>query len=322
MTDTPDSFIGAITDYHDNHAPEEVRRILAAADKDDVTNPRYPYPEEMDRDSYETVMDALQIELVRLQHWVKQTGARVAIVFEGRDAAGKGGTIKAMTENLNPRGARVVALSKPSEVEAGQWYFQRYVAQMPTAGEIVFFDRSWYNRGVVEHVFGFCTPEQRAHWFAQVLPFERMLREDGIHLFKFWLNVGRATQLERFLDREKDPLKQWKLSWIDVEGLKKWDAYTAAITETLERTHAKDSPWTVLRGDDKKRTRINAIRAVLRAIPYEPRDKAAVGKLDPRIVGGPEIVTTGPAPKARKAKAAAAPKAEAKSGKKARKKGG
>jgi polyphosphate kinase 2 len=283
-------FDGAITRYFETEAPERIRRIIRKADKDDVTNPRYPYPAEMDRKDYERAMEALQIELVRLQAWVRATGQRIALVFEGRDAAGKGGTIKAMTENLNPRGARIVALPKPSETEAGQWYFQRYVKELPTRGEIVFFDRSWYNRGIVEHVMGWVTPEARAHWFTQVGPFEAMLRDDGIHLVKYWIDVGRATQLERFLARERDPLKQWKLSRVDVDGLSKWDDYTAAITETLTRTDAPVA-WTVLRGDDKKRTRINAIRALLQPLPYDRKDSDAIGALDSRIIGGTEIVT-------------------------------
>ena len=284
-------FDGAISKYFKDEAPKAVRRIIEGADSDDVTNPRFPYPEEMKRKAYEAEMEALQIELVRLQAWVKQTGQRLAIVLEGRDAAGKGGTIQSMTENLNPRGARIVALAKPTEVEAGQWYFQRYVKELPAKGEIVFFDRSWYNRGIVEHVFGWVTPEARETWFAQVGPFEQMLKEDGIHLVKLWLNVGRATQLERFLDREKDPLKQWKLSQIDIDGLKKWDAYTAAISETLKRTHSDLAPWTCLRGDDKRRTRLNAIRSLLVPLDYARKDASAVGALDAKIVGGPKIVT-------------------------------
>jgi polyphosphate kinase len=283
---------GAIDKYFKEEAPSELRRTIEGADKDDVLNPRYPYPEEMKRHQYEEEMQLLQVELVRFQAWVKESGARVAILFEGRDAAGKGGAIKAFSENLNPRGARVVALPKPTEIEAGQWYFQRYIAQLPTAGEIVLFDRSWYNRGVVEHVFGFCTPEQRATWFEQVGPFEDMLVNEGIRLFKFWLNVGRATQLERFLDRERDPLKQWKLSWIDVEGLRKWDEYSAAIAETLIRTHSTRTPWTVLRADDKRRARLNLIRSVLTPVDYARKDPRAIGALDPKIVGGPEVVTT------------------------------
>jgi polyphosphate kinase 2 len=283
-------FDGAITRYFEKDAPERIRRIILKADKDDVTNPRYPYPAEMPKAEYEKAMEALQIELVRFQAWVKATGRRVVLVFEGRDAAGKGGTIQVMTENLNPRGARIVALSKPTETEAGQWYFQRYVNELPTRGEIVFFDRSWYNRGIVEHVMGWVEPEARARWFDQVGPFEKMLADDGIHLVKYWINVGRATQLERFLDREKDPLKQWKLSQVDIDGLPKWKEYTEAIRETLTRTN-KPMPWTVLRGDDKKRTRINAIRALLHPLDYTGKRVKAIGALDPRIIGGPEIVT-------------------------------
>jgi polyphosphate kinase 2 len=281
-------FDGAISKFYNDEAPEAVRAAIKGAGKDDVLNPRYPYPEEMKRKDYDAEMEALQIELVKLQSWVKATGQRLVLVFEGRDAAGKGGTIKRLTQNLNPRGARVVALPKPTEAEAGQWYFQRYIDHLPTAGEIVLFDRSWYNRGVVEHVFGFCTPEQREHWFTQVAPFEKMLVNEGIHLWKFWLNVGRATQLERFLAREKDPLKQWKLSTIDIEGLKKWDAYSEAISETLARTHSDAAPWTIVRGDDKRRSRLGVIRSVLTPLDYTGKSKKAVGKIDPKIVGGPD----------------------------------
>lgn len=289
MMDLP--FDGAISKYYRDQAPEDVRGILQRAGKDDVTDPRFPYPAELKRAEYDAQMEALQIELVRLQVWVKSTGQRIAILFEGRDAAGKGGAVQAMTANLNPRGARVVALAKPSDAEAGQWYFQRYARELPTAGEMVFFDRSWYNRGVVEHVFGWVKPPARDRWFAQVGPFEAMLAGDGIHLVKLWLNVGRATQLERFLDREKDPLKQWKLSQIDIDGLSKWDDYTAAITETLTRTHSATAPWTCLRGDDKRRARLNAIRALLLPLAYARKDAQAIGTLDPKIVGGPAIVT-------------------------------
>jgi polyphosphate kinase 2 len=282
---------GAISRYVREEAPGDLRNILRTADGDDVLDPSYPYREEMHRKAYEEEMHRLQVELVRFQAWVKESGSRVAIVFEGRDAAGKGGSIKAFSENLNPRGARVVALPKPTEIEKGQWYFQRYIAELPTAGEMVLFDRSWYNRGVVEHVFGFCTTEERARWFEQVEPFEAMIVGEGICLYKFWLDIDRATQLERFLARERDPLKQWKLSWIDVEGLRKWDAYSAAIAETLARTHLPPAPWTVLRAVDKRRTRLNLIRSVLAPIDYTRKDPKAIGPLDPKIVGGPEIVT-------------------------------
>uniref|UniRef100_UPI00356A2A51 polyphosphate kinase 2 n=1 Tax=Thalassovita aquimarina TaxID=2785917 RepID=UPI00356A2A51 len=189
----------------------------------------------------------------------------------------------------NPRGARVVALSKPPEKEATQWYFQRYVDHLPAGGEIVFFDRSWYNRGVVEKVFGFCTDEQRVHFFGQVPEFEKMLVDEGILLFKFWLNVGRAEQLSRFLARESDPLKQWKLSWIDVEGLKKWDDYSSAISETLSFSHTLHAPWTVIRSDDKRRARLAAMRHVLIAIDYDRKDTRAIGAADTLICGGPDI---------------------------------
>ncbi|MGH1354958.1 MAG: polyphosphate kinase 2 [Thalassovita sp.] len=282
-------FDGAISAFYNDDAPEDVRNTIKRAEKGDILTPSYPHSEKLARKPYEKDMEKLQIELVKLQRWAKSTGQRIAIVFEGRDAAGKGGTIKRFRENLNPRGARVVALSKPSDTEQTQWYFQRYIDHLPAGGEIVFFDRSWYNRGVVEHVFGFCENEQREHFFTQVTDFERMLVDEGILLFKFWLNVGQAEQLKRFLDRESDPLKQWKLSWIDVEGLKKWDAYSDAITETLRRSHTDRAPWTVIRSDDKKRARINAIRHVLHAVDYDRKDAKAIGALDDQICGAPDI---------------------------------
>jgi polyphosphate kinase 2 len=282
-------FDGAISAFYRDSAPDDLRTAIAQANKDDILSPSYPYAREMRRKDYARDMDALQIELVKLQSWARDSGARIAIVFEGRDAAGKGGTIKRFRENLNPRGANVVALSKPSDAEQSQWYFQRYIDHLPSAGEIAFFDRSWYNRGVVEHVFNFCEVAERERFFHQVTPFEQMLVDDGILLFKFWLNVGRGEQLRRFLARESDPLKQWKLSWIDVEGLKRWDDYSAAIKETLTRSHSAQAPWTILRTDDKKRARLAAIRHVLSAIDYTHKDAAAVGAPDPSICGGPEI---------------------------------
>lgn len=279
----------AINSYFRNDAPESVRKAIEDAEKGDILNPSYPYQERMKRKDYDKQMEALQIELVKMQAWVKETGQRIAIVFEGRDAAGKGGTIKRFRENLNPRGARNVALSKPSDAERSQWYFQRYIQHLPSAGEIVFFDRSWYNRGVVENVFGFCTADQRERFFRQVMPLEIGLVHDGIHLFKFWLNVGRAEQLNRFLARENDPLKQWKLSPIDIAGLGKWDEYTQSISETLTRSHSDLCPWTIIRSDDKKRARLAAIRAVLSNVDYNEKDVEAVGEPDPMICGGPEI---------------------------------
>ncbi len=282
-------FDGAISVFFKNEAPTVVRDAILRSEKGDILAASYPHPERMARKPYERELDALQIELVKFQAWVKDSGARVALVFEGRDGAGKGGTISRFRTNLNPRGARVVALSKPTETEQTEWYFQRYIKHLPAGGEITFFDRSWYNRGVVEHVFDFCTDEQRAHFFAQVNPFEEMLVEDNVHLFKFWLNVGQAEQLRRMLKREQDPLKQWKLSWIDVEGLRRWDAYTSAIGETLLRTSNGTAAWTVIRSDDKRRARLNAIRTVLHALDYTHKDKAAIGAIDRSICGGLDI---------------------------------
>jgi polyphosphate kinase 2 len=243
----------------------------------------------MARDAYEARMEALQLQLVRMMFDLKETGKRLIVVFEGRDAAGKGGTIEAMRMNLNPRVAQIVALAKPSDREAKQWYFQRYVDWLPACGEIALFDRSWYNRAIVEHVFGFCTPQQRAHFFSQLPAFEEMLVDEGITLIKLWLDVGRAEQLKRFLDREGDPLKQWKLSQIDIDGLAKWDGYSDAIDETLKRSHTKRAPWTVILSDDKRRARIAAIQTVLRSLDYAGRDDKVIGKPDDKICGGPKI---------------------------------
>ncbi|MDX6804657.1 polyphosphate kinase 2 [Terrihabitans rhizophilus] len=244
----------------------------------------FPYEKKLKKDVYEPQLIAMQIELLKLQNWAKQTGARVVIVFEGRDSAGKGGTIQRFTEHLNPRSARVVALSKPSETERGQWYFQRYLEQMPTAGEIVLFDRSWYNRAVVEPVMGFATSEQTEHFMRDVPTVEKMLVDDGIHLFKLWLTVGREMQVKRLFDRRHDPLKRWKLSPIDYDGLPLWDAYTVAAEHMLRRTHTDLAPWTVIRSNDKNRARLEAIRTVLRGVNYDGKDMDAVGVPDPLIV--------------------------------------
>lgn len=284
-------FDGAISAYFETGAPEDVRRAIATAKKDSVLSATFPYRTRMDRKDYEDQLAALQIELVKFHAWVRDTGQRIAVVFEGRDAAGKGGCINHVRQNLNPRVASVVALSKPTELEAAQWYFQRYIAHLPAKGEIRLFDRSWYNRGVVEHVFGFCTPLQRDAFFTQLPDVERIMVEDGIKLTKIWLNVGRAEQLRRFLDRESDPLKQWKLSRIDVEGLSRWEAYSAAIRETLARSHSAPAPWTVIRSDDKRRTRLAVIRAILCDLDYVGKDAGVVGRPDPAICGGPEIWT-------------------------------
>lgn len=280
-------FDGAITDFFLHEAPEAVRKAIQDGEKKDILGDHYPYDKLKKKSEYEEEIDALQLELVRLQADVKATGKRIVIVFEGRDAAGKGGTIKRFRENLNPRVARTVALTKPSDREQGEWYFQRYIQHLPTEGEIVLFDRSWYNRAVVEPVFGFCTPEQKETFFNQVPDFEGMLAEEGIQLFKLWLNVGQAEQLRRFLSRESDPLKHWKLSSIDVEGLKKWDAYSAAIEEMFKRTHLPQAPWTVVKSDDKRRARLAAIRSVLEQIDYE--GKGNIQQPNPAICGSPDI---------------------------------
>ncbi len=282
-------FDGAITRYFETEAPKDIRKAIEKGDKDDILAPSYPYREEIKKKDYKAQMDDLQRQLVRLQADVKATGKRMVVVFEGRDAAGKGGTIGAMRENLNPRVANVVALAKPSDREMTQWYFQRYVDWLPAAGEIVMFDRSWYNRGVVEPVFGFCTPAQKEAFFQQLPSFENMLVDEGITLVKLWLNVGRAEQLRRFLAREKDPLKQWKLSPIDIQGLAKWDDYSAAIAETLQRSHSPHAPWTVIRSDDKGRARIAAIQTVLHAVDFTGKDAKAIGKPDTAICGGPDM---------------------------------
>tara|TARA_R110002094_G_scaffold82774_1_gene87582 strand:- start:200 stop:1069 length:870 start_codon:yes stop_codon:yes gene_type:complete len=282
-------FDGAISAFFENDAPEDIRNALRRADKDDILTSSYPHADRLGQKPYKKDYKKLQIELVKLQSWVRNSGTRIAMVFEGRDAAGKGGTIGRLCENLNPRAARVVALPKPTETEQGEWYFQRYIKHLPSAGEMAFFDRSWYNRGVVEPVFGFCTDAQRAHFFRQVNPFEATLAEDGIYIFKFWLNVGRAEQLGRMLARERDPLKQWKLSSIDVKGLSKWDAYTTAIKDTLTRSHTEAAPWTVIRSDDKRRARLNAMRVVLHAFDYPQKNAKAIGPIDTSICGGPEI---------------------------------
>ena len=282
-------FDGAISRFARETAPQDIRDALKGAKKRDILSGRYPYRRELDDEDYEAAMKPLQIELVKLQSDLRATGRRLVVVFEGRDAAGKGGSIQRLTENLNPRACTVVALPKPTEREATQWYFQRYVDWLPAAGEITVFDRSWYNRGVVEHVFGFCTPDQREHFFRQLPGFEATLVDEGITLVKIWLNVGRAEQLRRMLARESDPLKQWKLSMIDVMGLEKWDAYTAAIRETLERSHTPAAPWTVIRSDDKNRARLAVVQTVLGALDYARKDAGAIGTPDPALCGGPEI---------------------------------
>ncbi len=283
-------FDGEISRYFAELAPEPIRAAIENAGSKDILSPGYPHKKPMKRKVYDASHDSLQIELVKLQSWAKATGQRIAIVFEGRDAAGKGGTIKRFRENLNPRGARVVALAKPSDAEQSQWYFQRYIQHLPSAGEIVFFDRSWYNRAVVEKVFGFCTDDQRDRFFRQVPNFEQMLVRDGITVIKIWLTVGRAEQLRRFLAREEDRLKHWKLSMIDVKGLSKWDEYSSAIAEMFTHSHIEESPWNVIRSDDKRRARLAAIQLVLSKFDYSEKDTTVLSGFDAKICGTPKLM--------------------------------
>jgi polyphosphate kinase 2 len=250
----------------------------------------YPYKNLLSRKTYERQKYRLQVELLKLQAWVKDTGQKVVILFEGRDAAGKGGTIRRFMEHLNPRGARVVALEKPSETERGQWYFQRYVQHLPTAGEIVLFDRSWYNRAGVERVMGFCKHAEYDEFMRQAPVFERNLVASGVHLIKFWFSVSRAEQRRRFKERETHPLKQWKLSPVDMASLGKWDEYTKAKEAMFFHTDTAEAPWTVIKSDCKKRARLNAMRYVLYKLPYTSKDTSHIGALDPLLVGRAHVV--------------------------------
>ena len=244
----------------------------------------YPYKNLMTRKAYEKQKYRLQVELLKLQSWIRKTGERLVILFEGRDAAGKGGTIKRFMEHLNPRGARVVALEKPTDAERGQWYFQRYVEHLPTRGEIVLFDRSWYNRAGVERVMGFCTDSEYDEFMRQVPEFEASLVRSGLHLIKFWFSVSRKEQRRRFKERERHPLKQWKLSPVDLASLDKWDEYTVAKEAMFHYTDSVEAPWTVVKSDCKKRARLNSLRFVLHSLSYEGRDVKAIGPLDPLLV--------------------------------------
>ena len=250
----------------------------------------YPYKYLMSRKNYEFQKYNTQVELLKLQAWVKETGSRVVILFEGRDAAGKGGAIKRMMEHLNPRGARVVALEKPSHEERGQWYFQRYVKHLPTNGEVVLFDRSWYNRAGVERVMNFCTKDEYYEFMRQAPEFERNLVRSGIILFKFWFSVSKDEQRRRFKDRKTHPLKQWKLSPIDKASLDKWDEYTKAKEKMFFHTDTSDAPWTVVKSNCKKRARLNALRFILHKIPYSNKDHNMIGKVDPLIVGRSNVI--------------------------------
>ena len=265
---------------------DEDEPVLLRADGRPVDTWRedYPYPERLSRQEYDAQKRLLQIELLKLQRWLKSSGERIVVLCEGRDAAGKGGTIKRFMEHLNPRGARVVALEKPSERESTQWYFQRYVQHLPAAGEFVLFDRSWYNRAGVERVMGFATPREYERFMSQVPLFEQMLVDDGIHLVKFWFSVTRAEQRTRFAIRQIDPVRQWKLSPMDLESLDRWDDYTAAKEAMFARTDTAFAPWTVVKTNDKKRARLAAMRHVLSRFAYDDKDHEVVGTPDPLLV--------------------------------------
>ncbi|WP_425041153.1 polyphosphate kinase 2 [Primorskyibacter sp. S187A] len=246
----------------------------------------YPYAQKMGTSEYETTKAQLQAELLKVQLWAQETGQKFVLLFEGRDAAGKGGTIKRFTEHLNPRAARVVALNKPTDEERGQWYFQRYVTHLPTAGEMVLYDRSWYNRAGVERVMGFCEPTEYLEFMRQTPDFERMLTRSGIRLYKYWFSVTQSEQARRFKSRETDPLKRWKLSPIDKASLSKWDDYTEAKEAMFFYTDTADAPWTVVKSDDKKRARINCMRHFLSSLDYPDKDFEIAGPHDPLIVTG------------------------------------
>lgn len=243
----------------------------------------YPYKNKLDRGAYEADKSALQVELLKVQHWVQETGQKYVLLFEGRDAAGKGGTIKRFTEHLNPRAARVVALNKPTDEERGQWFFQRYIKHLPTAGEMVLYDRSWYNRAGVERVMNFCAPSEYLEFMRQTPEFERMLSRSGIKLFKYWFSVTQDEQKKRFSSRETDPLKRWKLSPIDRASLDKWDDYTEAKEAMFFYTDTADAPWTVIRSNDKKRARLTCMRHFLSQLDYPNKDLEVASPPDPLI---------------------------------------
>jgi polyphosphate kinase 2 len=260
-------------------------------EKNKLRSGGFPYEKKLNEDKYDATLEVLQVELVKVQNWLQKTGSRVLAIFEGRDAAGKGGTINAIRANMNPRFARNVALPKPSETERGQWYFQRYISQLPAAGEFVTFDRSWYNRAGVEPVMGFCTPQQHEEFLDQAPDIEKQIVRDGIHFFKFWLDIGQEMQIERFHDRRHSPLRYWKFSPIDIAGMEKWDEYSAMRDLMFERTHTKYAPWIIVRSNDKRRARISAIRRMLLSIPYDGRDLDQIGEEDRKIIGeGPDFL--------------------------------
>jgi len=269
----------------DKGVPDHIVEKVSTSKKKHLIGPQYPYKTKMDEEEYEKEKEELQVELLKLQKWVGDTGQRIVMIFEGRDAGGKGGTIKRFMEHMNPRQAHVIALTVPTKREQGQWYFQRYISTLPSKGEMALYDRSWYNRGVVEPVMGFCTPEQHKLFLKQAPEFEKMLTDDGIILYKFWFSVSREEQFRRFKSRETDKLKQWKLSPVDQDGLKRWDKFTKAKNKMFDKTDVDWAPWTVIRSDGKKRARLNCMRFVLNSLPYEGKDKKIAVAPDPQIVG-------------------------------------
>ncbi|NOX68297.1 MAG: polyphosphate kinase 2 [Gammaproteobacteria bacterium] len=264
------------------HSPEQI--------KDLFRNGTYPYKTKIRKATYEKHKEELQVELLKVQSWVKQTGQRIVVLFEGRDAAGKGGTIKRFMEHLNPRAARSVALEKPTDRELGQWYFQRYIKHLPTRGEMVFFDRSWYNRAGVERVMGFCNSLEYLEFMRQVPDLERMITRSGIRLFKYWFSVTKDEQERRFISREGDPLKQWKLSPVDQQSRDKWAEYTQAKEAMFFNTDTADAPWTIIKSDDKKRARLNCMQHFLASLEYDGKNPTTVHGPDPLIVGTPSQV--------------------------------
>ncbi len=265
--------------------PEDILNKVQGAQPNEIISNTYPYPTKLSRRRYEQDKAELQVELLKMQRWLGETGQRIVLLFEGRDAAGKGGTIKRFMEHLNPRGASLVALSAPSDRERGQWYFQRYVQHLPSRGEIVFFDRSWYNRAVVEPVMGFCTPAETLRFLRDTTVFEEMLINEDMRLFKFWFSVSREEQLRRVMSRAEDRLKQWKVSDVDVRSLPLWDEYTEAKKAMFAATDTKASPWVVVKSDDKKRARLACMRYLLRSLDYDPTAHMRVAKPDPKLIG-------------------------------------
>lgn len=287
-----DKNIESVYEYlvSENLVPADLAEKIIGTPKYDIVSEHYPYDQKLSRSEYEKEKLKLQIELVKLQRTVKRKGLKIVILFEGRDAAGKGGSIKRLTEHLNPRGARVVALEKPTETERGQWYFQRYARQLPTSGEIVFFDRSWYNRAGVEKVMDFCSEQEYMEFVSQAPAFEGMLLRSSISLIKFWFSVSREEQLRRFVSRITDPLKQWKISPMDLASLSRWREYTESKESMFFFTDGPECPWRVVRSDCKKRARLNVMRYFLDSFDYKGKDEEVIGKVDPKILGPAEAI--------------------------------